>query len=398
MGLFVLAACRGRVCWLDILAFVPRPPFAVAAVLGGILPLGFVTCWVAGVVLHELAHYVVARCAGLKVFCLNIGHGPLLWQWQPFGGTIVAIRAVPFSGYVSFSAMDQPRLRWKMFVTTAAGPLANAALAVMGWKLLTHDPYWWTQIGLTDWMHFFLPVFAFINACLVLGTVAPYYETFSKVKMPSDGLQLFKVLFRWDAREWNFSWAKVSETFSPAETSTGSSGKTETLQESVWPNIVNAHDPNWLLPHYREMLNRADMPPDIRPAILDSFATAVLMFDAREYLAEADRYSRELLELKPNEWTVRGTRGSVLIELGRLDEGIAMLMAVVENDPKPFDQAIAAAYIALGELRKGNLENAAEWIQKARTFDPNCVPMKRIASSIGEAALRKQGGSGFGRS
>ena len=378
--LFWVPAAVGLGAWI-FAAFVREHTFAVAVVLGVFLPLGFLTCWVLGVVLHELAHYVIARCVKVKLFCFSIGHGALLWQWRGLGGMAIAIRAIPFCGYISFSKLNQSWFRGKVFAVAAAGPLANVIVAAAAWKLLVDEPYWWAKAGLTDWMQLFLPVFSFFNAFLAFIALVPCEG--------SDGHHLFSALFRWGPKEASIDWAKVSELLAAAQTSTTSGSDGQKGTDDAW-TMVNTHDPNQVLPSYREMLEHPDMPPRIREGVLDMFASAVLFFDAREYLADADRYSRELFELKPNEWTVQGTRGSVLIELRRIDEGMAMLRPVVEKDPKPFDQAIAAAYLALGEFKKGNLENAAEWIQKARSFDPHCVPMLRIASSIGQAALRKQ--------
>jgi len=120
----------------------------------------------------------------------------------------------------------------------------------------------------------------------------------------------------------------------------------------------------------------------MRHNLLDGFATCVLMLGASEYLDEADQYSKELYEAKPADWTVKGTRGSVLVEKGAVDEGMRLLLEVFENDPRAFDRAISACFLALGEFKLGHPEKAAEWIERARRIDPNCVPVKRVAARL----------------
>ena len=113
------------------------------------------------------------------------------------------------------------------------------------------------------------------------------------------------------------------------------------------------------------------------------------MFGASEHLAAADRYSEELFRAKPNEWTVKGTRGSVLIEIGQLEAGSKMLADVVENDPLPFDRAIAASYLALAAIKQREYKAASTWLEKARVFDPNCVTLKRFERILAQSNGQK---------
>ena len=49
---------------------------------------------------HELGHYIIARCAGVKVLAFSIGFGPRLAKWVDKHGTEFALAAIPFGGYV----------------------------------------------------------------------------------------------------------------------------------------------------------------------------------------------------------------------------------------------------------------------------------------------------------
>jgi hypothetical protein len=108
------------------------------------------------------------------------------------------------------------------------------------------------------------------------------------------------------------------------------------------------------------------------------------MYGAHEFLAEADRYSQELLQIKPDEWTVKGTRGSILVEKGDIEGGMMMLMQVMEHDPSTFDRAISASFLALGELKKNDRELAIKWLRIANDLDPDCASARRVQSILDE--------------
>lgn len=67
---------------------------------------------------------------------------------------------------------------------------------------------------------------------------------------------------------------------------------------------------------------------------------------------------------------------------------LAMLAEAIDNDPSPFDRAIAASFMALGEIERGQFQSAEEWLRKARDFDPDCVPLRRIEAHL--QGLRKR--------
>jgi membrane-associated protease RseP (regulator of RpoE activity) len=79
----------------------------------GLFAIGFATVFVA-VMVHELAHAVVARRCGV---------------------TAARIDLYIFGGVVAFDT--PPRTMWSDFAIVIAGPLSNLALAVMAYALLT---------------------------------------------------------------------------------------------------------------------------------------------------------------------------------------------------------------------------------------------------------------------
>ena len=113
-----------------------------------VLLLVYIAAWSA-ILLHELAHALVARVLGVRIWSLTLGRGPLLWdgEWR---GCRIRLGVLPLHGAVSLYDADalalgyhdlgrtrwsfrwQPGSSWRAPVISAAGSLANlfAALGV----------------------------------------------------------------------------------------------------------------------------------------------------------------------------------------------------------------------------------------------------------------------------
>ena len=57
------------------------------------------------IVIHEAAHFAVARAFGIKVTEFFVGFGPKLWS-RMRGETEVGIKAIPAGGYVKIAGMN----------------------------------------------------------------------------------------------------------------------------------------------------------------------------------------------------------------------------------------------------------------------------------------------------
>jgi membrane-associated protease RseP (regulator of RpoE activity) len=118
-----------------------------------VLVLVFVAAWTA-LAVHELAHALVARALGIRVWGVTLGRGPLLWQGD-LGGTRFRVALLPLHGGVSLHDDDARALgyrlsgpsdcvfhwlhgsSWRAPVISAAGSLANllgAAGVALYWQ------------------------------------------------------------------------------------------------------------------------------------------------------------------------------------------------------------------------------------------------------------------------
>ena len=102
----------------------------------------FIVALILVIVIHELAHFAVARAFGIKVQEFFVGFGPKIWS-KMRGETEVGVKAIPAGGYVKIAGMnpyetvspdDHARTFgakpiWQRVMVIAAGPATHFALA-----------------------------------------------------------------------------------------------------------------------------------------------------------------------------------------------------------------------------------------------------------------------------
>ena len=88
------------------------------------------------------------------------------------------------------------------------------------------------------------------------------------------------------------------------------------------------------------------------------------------------------MEVCPSDLTANETRGAVLVELGRIEEGLDMLRHALERESAPRERALIECYIALALAKQGHGEQAAAHLASARDADPTCIVMRRIEEEL----------------
>ena len=108
----------------------------------------FIVALILVIVIHEAAHFGVARAFDIKVSEFFVGFGPKLWS-RKRGDTEVGFKAIPAGGYVKIAGMnpfetippeDLPRTFgakpiWQRALVIVAGPATHFALAFLCFAL-----------------------------------------------------------------------------------------------------------------------------------------------------------------------------------------------------------------------------------------------------------------------
>ena len=116
--------------------------------MGALGQVSFFVALVIVIVIHEAAHFAVARAFGIKVSEFFIGFGPKIWstmrgdtefgfKWIPAGGYV---KIAGMSPYETIAAEDLPRTygakpKWQRALVIVAGPATHFVLAFICFAL-----------------------------------------------------------------------------------------------------------------------------------------------------------------------------------------------------------------------------------------------------------------------
>lgn len=209
-------------------------------------------------------------------------------------------------------------------------------------------------------------------------------------KTPSDGLLLWKI---WRFKKSNIQESLAARYFLEAiecQRQKDLAGAQKWIEDGlhVFPDNLRLKLSDagvlYLQKKYSEALRafallvgRHKRHKDVDSLLLNDIAYTCLVMGKPELLARADTCSQ--LALKHRPWVVhfKGTRGSVLVELGKYDEGLKLLHDAMRNHPEKRGQALNACYIGIAEARRGNLAESLNYFTLARKLDPDCILLDR---------------------
>ena len=321
----------------------------------GLFLLSFFAIQFTAVFLHELGHLLACLAIGELPATLVIGTGPLLTQFR-VGPVTFRFNSTTNSGLVSSRYhFDTFRLA-NFHLLYVSGPLMDLlALASVIFCIVS------TPEALLEISHF-----EQIKPLLIIAGSYLFYGHLS-------------YLFRKSSYSVGaYSDAGGLTTLRPILAAPGHIRR-------AFISIANANDPitgKFLDPlppsffkdmetYYRWTLDQPNITPEYADLLKDGFVTTVLLYGWEPLLPLADTYSAQLLEGSPDVITYKGSRGSVLIDFGKLHEGKALLEEVFTKSKATYDRCIAAAFLATAEHRLGNSASAEAWLQKAAELDPD---------------------------
>src|SRR5712671_4295011 len=138
------------------------------------------------VILHESAHFLVAKMVGFRPFALIIGKGPLLFQGR-VGGLEVRFHWLPLFGMVR-TRPSLAGLSWKGALFSIAGILSDFVLLFLmlglaGFKAGAPDPSQMSSL------HAFFAAIVLYQAVLIAANLVPASIGAEGAKIPNDGRQ-----------------------------------------------------------------------------------------------------------------------------------------------------------------------------------------------------------------
>jgi tetratricopeptide (TPR) repeat protein len=129
---------------------------------------------------------------------------------------------------------------------------------------------------------------------------------------------------------------------------------------------------------FLQVLECAEKPSEsVKFLALNNIAFADLMLEDPALLAQADEYSELAYKNCPWEPAITGTRGGVLVALGKVATGLDLLKKAMALNPDRQGKALEACLIAQGEMKRGNFMEGKKYLSAAMDLDPECELLER---------------------
>ena len=335
---------------------------------------------------HEFGHAFAAQACGCRVYHVIIGLGATVYE-RTFCGFNLQFKTIPFGGFAIWAHRTTSSYRRKQLLAIFAGPLANLLLA--GAILLL-----WPEHALDfNVMGGVQPASMFLLANLFLFAFNLWPRRIHTVfgDIPNDGLSIWKTLRLSDAEiaATPLAYFNAESRMALQQGNFERACKILNAGLDLYPDNLSLlsclgmtllADERFMEARdvFLPILNRPNLPATYRCLMLNNIAYANTFLGGAALINEADRFSEAAMKELPFVPAYRGTRGTVLVEMGRLEEGIALLKEAMEKHSDNKSKAADACHIAIAEKRRGNLEECNKFINLAKKLDPKCPLLKRV--------------------
>ena len=372
------------------------------------------------ILLHELGHLSLAALFGMDLQKLQVGTGPLFLKGR-LGGLVLEWRMWLGGGFVMTADHREPGWRWRHWCYVAGGPAATAGgcLALVWWIEQGHQgmPWFSRSNAVTDVVAMCLCAFSAMFWLLAIipsskarvGAVRAHTDGYQLLHTPRYSLEtvrgviavtsIRRIEMLWEDGRRELAWTRIRELLAryPTQALLSVTEGHFLAEQGDYTGAADSYE-RWLKtdfvpePARRQVtaqrfgaLARANEPeaarrcgeealrtvaPEHRAAQLDALATETLKYELRAFLPEADAWSQEALVLEPESVTLKGTRGAILVELGRLVEGETLLREVWSASGSEVDAAISAFYLGVAAKRNGHHRQASRWWRRSKSFAP----------------------------
>jgi Peptidase family M50 len=316
---------------------------------------------VAGLACHEFGHMLCAVLLSVPIRLISIGIGPLLWRGR-VGETQFELRAAPLSGFVR--CYPQPFVRKiSTLVLLLGGVLGNVALvglvAVVDRPGVVPDP-WQDYLGLIVLVQYFI----------IVQNLVPYCITVDGIRIGTDGLQLLLLAVGpWRGpTQAGLLYAAVLDCYGAANRPPPRHASARLMYQVLRPDRrTDAEARRDFQDAVRRELGRGTLSREETMLALDALVTSGLMYPDPSLRTHLDAWSQQALQLGPDIATLRGSRGAVLVALGRYEEGKALLAPLAASQSgNAFDAFMICIFLAHAERGLGNVAAARALAAAAR--------------------------------
>jgi Tfp pilus assembly protein PilF len=343
--------------------------------------------------LHELGHAWAARLIGWKIDRIVLGTGRELAKFR-FLGFPWELHLMFTSGGATFANYSPARPTFAKYASfIIAGPLADFLLAVLS-ILLTPDGSPWRLAPLTHGLEplralFWGNVFLFVTALIprvVFGVTGRtgndgllLWQLFTHPQSVLIKLRLYNLHLRM-AAEYNAG--NLPEARALANEALLEDPDNKHLHSFRKSLALEAGDIEAALSGSLVFSKRLDLTPEELGLSCNSLAYIYAFLDDTDSLAKADTLSQQALAALPDNIYALGTRGTVLIALGRYAEGEKIILSSKPEAKQPSAHAQNLCWLALAAGRQGRLDEAHQLLAEARRIQATCFMLPRVEQAL----------------
>jgi hypothetical protein len=339
---------------------------------------------------HEFAHALAARALGMRVFRIILGHGLTLVEGRLLFP--IEVKTLPVGGVAIVAHRSRKWLRLKTFLMVLAGAMPGVAVVAIVLALVPLDELF------TDPSRRPLPLAVLVAATSLnlLGGLFPRRIVTPMGKAPSDGLRLLQIPFLsasgvnrelagyYGLEGWECQRAKDYESaIRWYRDGLAKYPDSHALKNDLAVALLRTKRPEEARKLFLELVGASGVEAAVDAIASNNVAASDITIGRQELLEEADRCSAAAYENASWHPNIMTTRGAVLVELGRPGEGLGLLREAMEKAHDKRTRAFAACYVAIGEHRRANREEAVRYLEAARKLDPDCLWLEKAGREIG---------------
>ncbi|MEO1031483.1 MAG: site-2 protease family protein [Bacteroidota bacterium] len=319
-----------------------------------------------GVVVHEIGHLLFGKLAGADPKRIVLGKSHEVKRFKVFNIKIILNK--DFNG--GFAFVNFPfgkNTKMNQFLFTSGGFVTNLIVAYLVFLLFGFNFTFLSGRRGID----FSSAFIFANALLAISSLIPYYVEYLGVKIPTDGLTLLKLPFskknvsnidyndfleaheKYEDKDFDEAINLYKKYVEFEETSL-------LARYNLGLMYLKKGEINEALRWMEPCLDVADKEKNRMMYAHINNGLAWLKLVANDY-KDIDILSKTAYSIKPDFSYFAGTRGSVLIELGKVEQGIKLLEPLVDFR-FPNNQTVSTSiYLYFGKMLQGKLKQAKKY-------------------------------------
>ena len=323
----------------------------------------------AGVIIHEIGHLVFAKIVGGQPRRLVLGNGHEILRFKLL--KIKIIVNSPFRGGFAFATFpNQNLLKLRYLFYVSGGFLFNI--------LFAYCVYFFTGLNLDSFSgEYGIDIgtaFIVSNVFLIIITLIPFPVNYMGIKMSNDGLNILKLPFiKREKISKEINTNELLDAFDYFETKEYDKAieiyerylKYDEIQTIIKINLsvmyLKKGEYSKALDILLETVDSIDNKQNkkYKALVYNNIAWIYLITGEIE---KADSYSEKAFNLVPKEKSFQGTRGSVLIEKGEIDNGVSMLADLVDFKFINSQTMTAAMYLGFGYFLKKNTKKQNKYL------------------------------------